>query len=77
MGQVSKCHIFSLLSAAYYNLKAYTSHKQIADLASLREGMHKFEAHYIDNLVGKELCTNLYGDIWLFGFVHDWINNIT
>ncbi|KAL6605963.1 hypothetical protein ACP70R_041616 [Stipagrostis hirtigluma subsp. patula] len=26
----------------------------IADLASLRSGMHKFEAYYIDNLVGNE-----------------------
>lgn len=33
--------------------------KQIADLASLRAGMHKFEAYYIDNLVGKEFCTHL------------------
>ncbi|XP_020258203.1 uncharacterized protein LOC109834578 [Asparagus officinalis] len=32
--------------------KAGASHYGIADLASLRAEMHKFESHYIDNLVG-------------------------
>ncbi|XP_062228374.1 uncharacterized protein LOC133926446 [Phragmites australis] len=34
--------------------KAGSSLYGIADLASLREGMHKFEAYYIDNLVGNK-----------------------
>lgn len=34
--------------------KAGSSLYGIADLASLRAGMHKFEAHYIDNLVGNK-----------------------
>jgi hypothetical protein len=38
-------------------------YKQIADLASLRAGMHKFEAYYIDNLVGKELYSTILGKL--------------
>ena len=34
-------------------------HEQVADLGLLRAETHKFESHYIDNLVGK-----LKNDIW-------------
>lgn len=40
-------------------------YEQVADLSMLRAETHKFESHYIDNLVGKinkmpHLCCNLY-----------------
>ena len=48
-------------------MRAYTCglcyvYKQIADLASLRAGMHKFEAYYIDNLVGKNFALAYTGN---------------
>jgi hypothetical protein len=39
--------------------------------------MHKFEAYYIDNLVGKELCTRLYWKLNIHFCFLGSINSIT
>lgn len=43
-------------------------YEQVADLGMLRAETHKFESHYIDNLVGK-----LKDDIWLLILFIDFI----
>jgi len=39
--------------------------------------MHKFEAYYIDNLVGKERCTHDSSILAFFFFFYVSVNNIT